>query len=164
VASDLSPLAPSRVDRVSRGEAFGLLAFGNALWAGTYAAGKIALAQLSFIELNALRFTLATLVLAPVLWTGRSIAARELSDRRSLRELSRLVILGFVLNKAFEYAGLSLSTAVDVALLIATVVLLGESLAWATMLGALLILSSLMIVTFGASSREAELLVAEPPQ
>jgi drug/metabolite transporter (DMT)-like permease len=327
VASDLSPLAPSRVDRVSRGEAFGLLAFGNALWAGTYAAGKIALAQLSFIELNALRFTLATLLLAPVLWTGRSIAARELSDRRSLRELSRLVILGFVLNKAFEYAGLSLSTAVDVALLIATesiftavlswivldepvtpsgiaalliglaggylvvarglvpdfsgpgglhrivgdllvifallceagytvggkaslerippllltgfsvagsllvwipagaiavgsygaphltlwtwlavgymavfatvggywmwfrglsvvdasaaapflfiqpllgatlgVVLLGESLAWATMLGALLILSSLMIVTFGASSREAELLVAEPPQ
>jgi drug/metabolite transporter (DMT)-like permease len=44
------------------------------------------------------------------------------------------------------------------------VALLGESLTWATMLGALLILSSLMIVTLGASTREAELLVSEPPQ
>jgi len=130
VASDPSQLASSRVDRVSRGEAFGFLAFGNALWAGTYAAGKTALAQLSFIELNALRFTLATLLLLPVLWTGRSIAARELSDRHSLRELGRLVILGFVLNKAFEYAGLSLSTAVDVALLIATESIFTAVLSW----------------------------------
>ena len=44
------------------------------------------------------------------------------------------------------------------------VALLGESLTWATMAGAVLILSSLMIVTLGASSREAELLVSEPPQ
>lgn len=106
------------------------MVLGNALWAGTYAAGKIALAQLSFIELNALRFTLATLLLLPVLWTGRRIAARELSDRDSLRELLRLVILGFVLNKAFEYAGLSLSTAVDVALLIATESIFTAVLSW----------------------------------
>jgi drug/metabolite transporter (DMT)-like permease len=130
VASDPSPLAPSPVDRVSRGEAFGFLVLGNALWAGTYAAGKTALAQLSFIELNALRFTLATLLLLPVLWTGRSIAARELSDRHSLRGLARLVILGFILNKAFEYAGLSLSTAVDVALLIATESIFTAVLSW----------------------------------
>jgi hypothetical protein len=32
------------------------------------------------------------------------------------------------------------------------------------MVGAVLILSSLLIVTLGASSREAELLVSEPPQ
>jgi drug/metabolite transporter (DMT)-like permease len=43
------------------------------------------------------------------------------------------------------------------------VALLGESLTWATLVGATLILSSLMIVTLGASSREAELLVSEPP-
>ena len=130
MACEPSPLAPSRADRVSRGAAFGFLVFGNALWAGTYAAGKIALSQLSFIELNALRFTLATLLLLPVLWTGRRIAVRELSDRHSLRELSRLVILGFVLNKAFEYAGLSLSTAVDVALLIATESIFTAVLSW----------------------------------
>jgi drug/metabolite transporter (DMT)-like permease len=130
VASEPTPLTPSRVDRVSRSEAFAFLVFGNALWAGTYAAGKIALARLSFVELNALRFTLATVLLLPVLWSGRRIAARELSDRNSLRELSRLVILGFVLNKAFEYAGLSLSTAVDVALLIATESIFTAVLSW----------------------------------
>jgi len=44
------------------------------------------------------------------------------------------------------------------------VMLLGESLTWATIVGAVLILASLMIVTLGASTREAALLVAEPPQ
>ena len=61
-------LGSSRLDRVSRGEAFALLVLGNALWAGTYTAGKIALGRLTFIELNALRFTLATLLLLPVFW------------------------------------------------------------------------------------------------
>ena len=93
---------------------------GNALWAGTYAAGKFVLASLSFVQLNALRFSIATLLLLPVLWSGRAILRRELARRASRRALARLVILGFVLNKAFEYAGLSVSTAVDVALLIAT--------------------------------------------
>src|SRR5262249_10176171 len=99
-------------------------------WAGTYAAGKIALVTLSFVELNALRFTLATFLLLPVLWSGRGILIRELGDRRSQRELARLVVLGFVLNKGFEYAGLSLSTAVDVALLIATESIFTTVLSW----------------------------------
>src|SRR5579859_3513200 len=54
----------------SRWMALGLLVLGNTLWAGTYVAGKVALATLSPAELNALRFSLATLVLAPVLWRG----------------------------------------------------------------------------------------------
>lgn len=118
VPSDSSSAAGG--NRISRAEAFGLLILGNALWAGTYAAGKVVLARLSFVELNALRFTLATVLLLPVLWSGRAILRRELSHRGSLRDLARLVFLGFVLNKAFEYEGLSLSTAVNVALLIAT--------------------------------------------
>ena len=44
------------------------------------------------------------------------------------------------------------------------VALLGESVTWATIVGAVLILSCLMIVTLCASGREAELLVSEPPQ
>lgn len=103
---------------------------GNALWAGTYAAGKIALANLSFVQLNAVRFSIATLLLAPMLWSGRSIVRRELADPATRRALARLVMLGFVLNKAFEYAGLSLSTAVDVALLIATESLFTAVLSW----------------------------------
>src|SRR5690242_3948850 len=97
--------------------AFLTLVLANALWAGTYTAGKVALARLPPVELNALRFTLASLMLAPVLIRGwRQIPL----DRRSLLTLARLALLGFVLNKAFEYVGLALSTASDVALLIAT--------------------------------------------
>jgi len=119
---------------VARRQAILLLIAGNSLWAASYAAGKEALKCLSFIELNALRFSLATLLLAPVLWSGRRILAGELRDRASMRSLTRLVLLGFVLNKAFEYAGLSLSTAVDVALLIATEGIFTAILSW-TLLG-----------------------------
>jgi len=113
-----------------RRHAIFLLAFANILWAGTYATGKIVLGTLSFVQLNALRFSIATVVLGPVLLNGRSILWRELSHRESFRELARLVFLGFVLNKAFEYAGLSLSTAVDVALLIATESIFTAALSW----------------------------------
>ncbi len=130
MAAHASLPSPADRGRVSRAEAIALLVCGNALWAGTYAAGKIALAGLSFVELNALRFTLATFLLLPVLWSGRSILRRELSHRPSMRALVRLVVLGFVLNKAFEYAGLSLSTAVDVALLIATESIFTAVLSW----------------------------------
>jgi drug/metabolite transporter (DMT)-like permease len=116
--------------RISRAQALGLLALGNTLWAGTYVAGKVALGDLSWIQLNALRFTLATLLLAPVLWRGRRLIAGELRDLRSIWGLARLVLLGFVLNKAFEYAGLSLSTASDIALLIATESLFTALLSW----------------------------------
>lgn len=116
--------------RISRAEAIALLVVGNALWAGTYAAGKVALVHLSFVQLNALRFSIATLLLAPVLWSGRAELGAELSHRASRYALVRLVALGFVLNKAFEYAGLSLSTAVDVALLIATESIFTAVLSW----------------------------------
>ncbi len=120
----------ARRPEVSHREAIVLLALGNALWAGTYAAGKVALDQLSFVELNALRFTIAAALMLPVLWSGRRLLARELRDRRSRAALVRLVLLGFVLNKAFEYAGLAMSTAVDVALLIATESLFTAMLSW----------------------------------
>ncbi|HUO05504.1 MAG TPA: DMT family transporter [Candidatus Binataceae bacterium] len=118
----------------SRSQAILLLVVGNSLWAGSYVAGKEALRCLSFIELNALRFSISTILLAPVLWSGRRILAGELRNRASLNALARLVLLGFVLNKAFEYAGLSLSTAVDVALLIATEGIFTAILSW-TLLG-----------------------------
>ena len=103
------------------------LVVANALWAGTYAAGKIALADLNPIELNALRFTIASLVLLPALAHGWRRIPR---DRNSLLTLAALTLLGFVLNKAFEYFGLALSTASDVALLIATESLFTAVLSW----------------------------------
>ncbi len=111
-----------------------MLAIGNTLWGGTYAAGKQALSCLSFAELNAVRFSIATLLMAPALWSGRRLIADQLRGRQSMWELARLVLLGFVLNKAFEYAGLAMSTAVDVALLIAAESLFTAVLSW-TVLG-----------------------------
>jgi drug/metabolite transporter (DMT)-like permease len=103
------------------------LILANTFWAGTYAAGKIALGELDPIELNALRFTIAALVLLPALVRGWRNIPR---DPRSLLTLATLTLLGFVLNKGFEYYGLALSTASDVALLIATESLFTALLSW----------------------------------
>jgi drug/metabolite transporter (DMT)-like permease len=111
----------------TRRGAFVTLLIANALWAGAYAAGKIALDDLNPFELNALRFTIAALVLSPALFRGWRRIPR---DRRSLFTLAMLALLGFVLNKAFEYSGLALSTASDVALLIATESLFTAALSW----------------------------------
>lgn len=112
---------------LTRGSALVTLVVANALWAGTYAAGKIALRDLNPVELNALRFLIASVVLAPALIRGwRGIP----HDRRSLATLATLTLLGFVMNKAFEYFGLSLSTASDVALLISTESLFTAVLSW----------------------------------
>lgn len=89
----------------------------NLLWAGTYVAGKDALRALSPVELNGLRFGIAGLLLLPVLAFGRG---RMRIRRRDLPRLALLCLLGFVLNKAAEYTGLSLTTASDNALLIAS--------------------------------------------
>lgn len=113
--------------RAARRRAFATLALGNALWAGTYTAGKIALGALSPVELNAIRFTLAALLLAPVLIRGWRRIPR---DRATLGALALAVLLGWVLNKIFEYSGLALSTASDVALLIATESLFTALLSW----------------------------------
>ncbi len=111
----------------SRRLALGLLVLANTLWAGTYTAGKIALQALSPVELNALRFTLAAVILAPLVFRHR----RELPlDRASLLTLAQLTLLGWVLNKTFEYFGLALSTASDVALLIATESIFTALLSW----------------------------------
>jgi drug/metabolite transporter (DMT)-like permease len=107
--------------------AFSLLILGNLLWAGTYVTGKIALEQLSPIELNSLRFFLAALVLSPVVIRGWRQIPR---DRGSLLLLAQVVLLGWVLNKTLEYIGLALSTASDVALLIATESLFTAVLSW----------------------------------
>ena len=119
--------ANSGTARLDRRGAFLTLVLANVLWAGTYTAGKIALRYLSPVELNALRFTLAALMLSPVLARGWRRLPR---DRRSLLTLAFLTLLGFVLNKTFEYVGLSLSTASDVALLIATESIFTALLSW----------------------------------
>jgi drug/metabolite transporter (DMT)-like permease len=115
---------------LSRGAAFATLALANVLWAGTYAAGKIALVEISPVMLNAIRFTLAALLLSPVLFHERTRIGTIVRSRRDLLTLGMLILLGWVLNKLFEYVGLALSTASDVALLISTESLFTAALSW----------------------------------
>jgi drug/metabolite transporter (DMT)-like permease len=119
--------ASMATNRLARRQAFLAIVAGNTLWAGTYAAGKIALGALSPVELNAIRFTLAAILLAPVLLRGWRRIPR---DRATLGALALATLLGWVLNKIFEYSGLALSTASDVALLIATESLFTALLSW----------------------------------
>lgn len=112
---------------VARRNAFLTLALANTLWAGTYTAGKVALRELSPVELNALRFLLATAILTPVLVRGwRRIAW----TRATVLTLAQCVFFGWVLNKTLEYVGLNLSTASDTALLISTESLFTAILSW----------------------------------
>src|SRR5581483_11414974 len=87
-----------------------------------------ALRALSPVELNALRFGIAGLLLLPALWWGRE---RMRIGRRDLPRLALLCLLGFVLNKAAEYTGLSLTTASDTALLIASEGIFTALFGWA---------------------------------
>lgn len=106
----------------------------NVLWAGSYSAGKAALDQVPFVTLNALRFAVAGLIFAPVVWRGRHLLPR---DRGGRLRLLAIAGFGFCGNKALEFWGLSMTTATDTALLITSeslvtlllaVVLLGERL------------------------------------
>jgi drug/metabolite transporter (DMT)-like permease len=99
-----------------RGRAVLILAASNCLWAGSYVAGKDALANWPVASLNMLRFTIAGVALAPYLWANRRRLPRGRGDQA---RLAAMCLLGFIGNKAFEYWGLSLSNATDMALLIA---------------------------------------------
>src|SRR5579862_4657049 len=103
------------------------LIFANVLWAGSYTAGKEALDRLSFIELNFLRFGIASLLLLAIVWQRRRSLRLQ---RRDLPRLALLCLFGFVLNKSAEFGGLSLTTASDTALLIASESMFTAILAW----------------------------------
>ncbi len=104
-----------------------MLLASNCFFAGAYVAGKFALTAVSPVTLNALRFTLASLVLAPVVVRGWR---RLRMNRADLGTFVAVSLLSFVLNKLFEYFGVNLSTASDSALLIAGEGIFTALLAW----------------------------------
>jgi drug/metabolite transporter (DMT)-like permease len=152
---------------VSRRGAFAALALANILWAGAYAAGKIALGEVSPVTLNAFRFTIAALLLSPILIRERARVRAILQSRNDLLTLGLLILLGWVLNKTLEYIGLALSTASDVALLISTESLFTAALSWTVlrervtrlgvaalalgMIGAYLVVARGLVPTFNPS-------------
>ncbi|HEY6537965.1 MAG TPA: DMT family transporter [Candidatus Dormibacteraeota bacterium] len=111
-----------------RQQALLALTAANCLWAGSYVAGKAALATWPFASVNMLRFTIAAAILLPFLWHGRHRLPQDKGDRW---RLVAMCLLGFVANKALEYLGLSMTTASDTALLIAAEALATVLLSWA---------------------------------
>src|SRR5215469_13312486 len=104
-----------------------LLITANVLWACSYVAAKFALQDLSVNMMNALRMCIASLVLLPLLVARR----KELKlTRRDLPQLALLALVGFIINKMLEYGGLALTTASDVALLIASESLFTALFSW----------------------------------
>ena len=86
----------------------------SALSAGTYIAGKRALAELSPIDVALARFALAALVHAVVLWR-----LRVRFERRDLPGIAALGVLAVAVNQLFFLGGLALSTPGHAALLYA---------------------------------------------
>jgi drug/metabolite transporter (DMT)-like permease len=97
------------------------------LWACSYVAAKFALRDTSVNLMNSLRMMLAALILLPLLIAMR----KDLHlTRKDLPQLAALALFGFVINKILEYGGLSLTTASDVALLIASESIFTAALSW----------------------------------
>ncbi len=86
----------------------------SALSAGTYVAGKRALAELSPVELALVRFALATVLHAAVL-----VRLRVRFERRDLPGLAALGVVAVAVNQVFFLSGLALSTPGHAALLYA---------------------------------------------
>jgi drug/metabolite transporter (DMT)-like permease len=87
----------------------------SALSAGTYIAGKRALAELPPLDVALARFSLAAVVHAVVLWR-----LRVRFERRDLPGIAALGVLAVAVNQLLFLAGLALSTPGHAALLYAT--------------------------------------------
>ncbi len=106
---------------------WGMLIGANVLWATSYVAAKFALAGTSLVVMLTLRMCISALVLLPLLIAKRG----ELRlTRRDIPQLAILSLAGFVINKFFEFGGLSLTTASDVALLITSESIFTAAFSW----------------------------------
>jgi drug/metabolite transporter (DMT)-like permease len=124
----MSMPAPVAVkDRSRRTFSWFLLILANVLWAASYVAAKFALQDTSLLIMLALRMGISALILLPFLISRR----KELKlSRQAIPQLIMLALVGFVINKLFEFGGLALTTASDVALLIASESLFTAALSW----------------------------------
>jgi drug/metabolite transporter (DMT)-like permease len=111
----------------SRQRGWALLIGSNIIFAGAYVSGKFALGDISPVKLNFLRFIAASLLLLPVVLQHRKKLRMNRTDAITFITVS---FCSFVLNKLFEYWGLSMSTATDGALLISGEGIFTALLAW----------------------------------
>src|SRR4029077_10525764 len=95
-----------------------LAAFFTALaWSGSWIAGKLALAGAPPLELSAVRFIIAAVVLAAI-----TLATRANLGRGSLWPVALAGFLGYCAYNAFVFVGLTMAPASDGALIVPTTI------------------------------------------
>lgn len=104
--------------------AFALLIAANVIWGSSYVVAKVALEELPSVLLAALRFTVATAILWPVLfWQARRNHANGKVGLEPVAPADRLTLFGFgwlaiAFGYNLAYWGVSLTTATDASLMI----------------------------------------------
>jgi drug/metabolite transporter (DMT)-like permease len=113
----------------NRLSAFLLLALANLLWAGNWVAGRALRDAFDPVMLNFLRWTVATLALAP--FALPRLRGRGPLLRRHAGVLAALALLGVSLFQSLVYLGLSTTTTVNAVLLNASIPLFILLCSWA---------------------------------
>jgi drug/metabolite transporter (DMT)-like permease len=100
------------------------------LWAGNAVVGRMMVGQVPPLALNALRWTLATLLLLPLAWRVVGDAAQRARIIERWPELAVMSFLGVGCYNALQYAALTTSTPLNVTLIA------GSSPLWMMAIGA----------------------------
>ncbi|WP_424964911.1 DMT family transporter [Dinoroseobacter sp. S375] len=106
-----------------------ILVLASLLWAGNFVAARAVHALSDPVWLNAARWSLAALCLAPVLWRDR--VAVHAALRRDLARLCGLALLGVIGTNTVLYAGLEHASAKQAGVIYAVSPLMILGLSWA---------------------------------
>ncbi|HKI99435.1 MAG TPA: DMT family transporter [bacterium] len=145
---------------MNRALALALLVLANLLWGSTWVVAKLALTELSPLQVSAWRMIAAGLVVLPWLVHQQRRGALPL---RAWPQLAGLGALGFGVAKFLSFWGLSRTTATDASLLMSVEPLLTIALGWLVLREAL---SGRRAAAFLLGAAGAWLLIArglEPP-
>jgi len=108
-----------------------MLALPPLLWAGNAVVGRVAIASIAPLWLNATRWALALLLLAPLGWRAFGTAAARAAVRARWAPLAVLSLTGVGAYNALQYLALTTSTPLNVTLIAASAPV------WTLALGAL---------------------------
>ncbi|MGE5576911.1 MAG: DMT family transporter [Syntrophothermus sp.] len=99
----------------------------NLIWGASYVAAKIGLQEMPPFTLAVVRFAVASVLMLPFLWKERKQAGIGFSE---WPELAFIGLLGFTFTYVFQYAGMTMTTATNSALLLVAEPALIAVFAW----------------------------------
>lgn len=99
----------------------------NLIWGASYVAGKIGLQEMPPFTLAVVRFAIASVLMLPLVWKKGKEARIGFSE---WPELAFIGLLGFTLTYVLQYAGMTMTTATNSALLLVAEPALISVFAW----------------------------------